>query len=237
MSNTYFQFKKFTVNQERCAMKVGTDGVVLGVLASCAEPQRILDIGTGTGLVALMLAQRYAQATIDAVEIVDEAAQQANENAQQSPFAERVNIYKSDINTHETEHKYDMIVSNPPYFVNSLLNPDEARATARHTQSLTYENLVRAVAQLINTDGVFAVIIPSEAKEQMRYLCELSGLRLFSAIYIRTTERKQPKRVVLQFRFGATTDIEQRTLVLQNSDGSLSAEFQALTHDFYLDKV
>ena len=236
MSNTYSQFKQFTVNQERCAMKVGTDGVVLGVLSDAYEPSYILDIGTGTGLVALMMAQRFSQAVVDAVEIVEEAAQQAEENASNSKFASRIHIYQSDINIYRASHRYDLIVSNPPYFCNSLLNPDEARATARHTQSLSYENLVDAAARLININGVFAVIVPSEAREQLRYLCELSYLHLISETYIRTTERKHPQRIVMQFVNGKAEKLVQHTLTLQDSTGKLTPEFELLTYDFYLDK-
>src|SRR5574344_2567439 len=131
MSNSYFRFKQFSVFQERCAMKVGTDGVLLGAWAKVDAANRILDIGTGTGLVALMLAQR-STAMITAVEIDEEAAIQAEENFCQSPWANRFEVVNSDITSYETDALFDVIVSNPPYFVDSLQCPDGQRSLARH---------------------------------------------------------------------------------------------------------
>ena len=238
MSNSYFQFKQFTIHQDRCAMKVGTDGVVVGVLANHPAPYRILDIGTGTGLIALMMAQRFPDALVDAVEIDEQAALQAIENAQSSPFVNRVNIYKSDINDYKCDDFYDLIISNPPYYENSLLNPDAARAVARHTLSLSFDDLSKSVARLINPEsGVFTVIIPADVREQMRYACELNHLYLISITEIRTVERKSPKRVVMQFSPHKSASSSHKILILQNGDGGLTSEFQSLVNSFYLDKI
>ena len=142
MSNPYFQFKQFTVWHDKCAMKVGTDGVLLGAWASVQNAHKILDVGTGTGLVALMLAQRsLPDADIIALEIDGAAAGQARENVTRSPWKERVEVVQTDFRDYQSSDKFDVIVSNPPYFVDSLECPDQQRNAARHNGSLTYEEL------------------------------------------------------------------------------------------------
>ena len=151
MANDYFRFKHFTVWQQHCAMKVGTDGVLLGAWADGG--QRILDIGTGTGLIALMMAQRFPAAEVTAVEIDEQAAMQACENVAASPFADRVNVIHDDILRYAdacAEGCFDAIVCNPPFFVNSLKNPDSKRALARHNDNLSFCQLFSIVHLLIN---------------------------------------------------------------------------------------
>ena len=161
MSNNSFTFQKFTIHQDRCAMKVGTDGVLLGAWAHGGK--RILDIGTGTGLVAIMMAQRFADAHVTAVEIDHNAALQACYNAKCSPFASRIGIVETSIQNFEVygTQLFDSIVSNPPFFTDSLKNPDSQRATARHADTLTYRDLFTAVKRLLVEDGEFSAIIPS----------------------------------------------------------------------------
>ena len=154
MANSYFRFKQFVVNQDKTAMKVGTDGVLLGALTNiCYEPAQILDIGTGTGLVALMLAQRFENSEIDAVEIDTEASEQALSNFNLSPFANRLSVINIDISDYTPKKKYNLIVSNPPYFVNSLKASDKQRTMARHTDSLSFSALAVAVRRLLAPDG------------------------------------------------------------------------------------
>ena len=237
MSNNYFRFKQFTVWQDKTAMKVGTDGVLLGVLAHCAKtPKRILDIGTGTGVVALIVAQRFAEAMVDAVEIDAAAAEQASANVANSPFAERINVVKSDICAYSANEKYDLIVCNPPYFVNSLLNPDPQRAQARHTLSLTFEALARAAARHLNPDGAFAVVVPTEALPAVAKCCDTVGLGLTAQTNIKTTPRKAAKRVVAHFSFGKSDGITEETLVIESAPMVYMPEFAQLIHDFYLDR-
>ena len=151
-----FAFKKFVIHQDHCAMKVGTDGVLLGAWANGGS--RILDIGTGTGLIALMMAQRFADATIDAVEIDAEAAAQARENVAATAYADRISIAETAIQLYPTHHKYDAIVSNPPFFIDSLINPNAQRTTARHACALKYCELFAAVKALLDSDGEFSAI-------------------------------------------------------------------------------
>jgi len=162
MSNDYFQFRQFIVHQQRCAMKVGTDGTLLGAWAWAPSGRcRILDIGTGTGLIALMMAQRFPESSVLGIDIDPEAVAQATENVQLSPFSERINILQKDLMKFVDTDGFDAIVSNPPYFVDSLECPDDQRTMARHTVSLTYEGLIRQAYRLLKDDGCLSLVIPS----------------------------------------------------------------------------
>ena len=161
-----FTFKSFTIHQDRCAMKVGTDGVLLGAWAQGGS--RILDIGTGTGIIAMMMAQRFPDADITAIDIDAEACKQAAENVRESVFKGRIIVKEEALQSYcrnhlEQQHPlYDSIVSNPPFFVNSLRNPDARRTTARHTDSLSFAELFRSVSRLLSDDGMFSAIIPTD---------------------------------------------------------------------------
>ncbi len=173
MSNPFFQFKQFTIRHDKCAMKVGTDGVPLGAWAGIESCNRILDIGTGTGLTAMMLAQR-SKAVIDAIDIDAEACLQAQENAESSPFAERIKIQHSALSDFAQTDTglYDLIVSNPPYFVDSLKCPDQKRNTARHTDTLTLEDLLQDSRKLLAPQGRIALILPYDQKYVLRIVSE-----------------------------------------------------------------
>ena len=140
MPNPFFRFKQFTVYHDRCAMKVGTDGVLLGAWTNLSQSRRILDIGTGTGLIALMMAQRVPEVPITAIDIDAEAVNQANENFSASPWNNRLEAVLQDVCTYTEKNSFDTIVSNPPYFINSLKCPDNQRTTARHTDTLDAYN-------------------------------------------------------------------------------------------------
>ena len=157
-----FQFKQFTIRHDRCAMKVGTDGVLLGAWANAKGKQRILDIGTGSGLIALMLAQR-TDAMITGIEIDPASATQAQENAAASPWADRLQIVATDIAGYTSYQAFDLIVSNPPFFNEMLLPPGAARSQARHTQALTFEALLFHVQRLLSPEGSFCAILPATA--------------------------------------------------------------------------
>lgn len=228
-------------------MKVGTDGVLLGAWATNSavahhpeRPMHMLDIGTGTGLIALMLAQRFPNATIDAIDIEPDACRQARENVQASPFAHRIDVAEAALQDLSTAHthpsrRYDLIVTNPPYFINSLRAPDTKRSTARHTTSLSYRDLAEGVATWLADDGEYCVIIPTESQESMITECLLKGLQLARCCSIRTVEHKSAKRCMLAFRKKRNADIIKEERLLQNKDGSRSEWYSLLTHDFYLD--
>ena len=196
MSNSYFEFKRFTIRQERCAMKVGTDGTLLGAWAEIPLGlgiPRILDLGTGTGLIALMMAQRYPEAEITGIDIDPEAVAQAQENVAASPFASRITIIQSDACDFEAE-PFDAIVVNPPYFVDALACPDDQRTTARHAVSLSYAALMDSAWRLLQDEGTLSVVIPADCRSQMESEARLRGFFLSRRCWVKTTPKKAPKR-------------------------------------------
>jgi tRNA1Val (adenine37-N6)-methyltransferase len=237
MANDYFQFRHFTIYQGRCAMKVGTDGTLLGAWARGG--QTVLDIGTGTGLIALMMAQRFPEAQVVGVDVDPEAVAQARENVAASPFASRIQLLNADIRTHHhspfTLHHspFTTIVSNPPYFVDSLACPDGQRTLARHTASLSYRELMQAVCRLLADDGEFSVVIPFDCKARMEAEATLAGLFKVRECAVKTTPRKQPRRYLMAFR-KHPADLELAEGVIETSPNVRSSWYQELTKDFYL---
>ncbi len=236
MANQYFKFKQFTVWQERCAMKVGTDGVLLGAWAGGGE--NILDIGTGTGLVALMMAQRFPQAHVTAVEIDPEAAQQAAENVAHSPFHDRIAVVAEDVTAwaeNETNgFPFDAIVCNPPFFVHALKNPDAKRAMARHTDALPTHRLMAVAVKLLAAHGRFSLIVPADMKKTMESEACLAGLFLADCCMVKTNNNKLPKRCLLQFVKQRIESVQQQTVVLEDPPGTRSPWYQSITSAFYL---
>lgn len=233
MANPFFKFKQFTVWHDRCAMKVGTDGVLLGVLAPVNHKVNILDIGTGTGLVALMLAQRNLEAQLTALEIDTDAAKQATQNIGKSPWSSRIDLVHTDFKTFEPDAKYDLIVSNPPYFANSLLSGNDSKDTARHTVSLSFEDLLSGVSRILDMEGTATFIIPSDAKDEFIAVAKAHRLNLARCVYIHTQIGVEPKRVVLSFSFDPY-ETEISSLVIELERHIYSEEFRELTKDFYL---
>lgn len=249
MSNDYFRFRQFTVYQSQCAMKVGTDGTLLGAwatLPATSQEQklestkaisetdpicpRILDIGTGTGLVAMMMAQRYPEAEIWGIDIDADATKQATDNVAQSRFANQIHICQANINQWEiSDEDFDAIVSNPPYFNDALTCPDCQRTTARHTESMTYTQLMKAARRLLNSSGTVSIIIPDDCRSKLETAAILEGFFIQRICAVRTTPRKNPKRFLLQFGLHSTPLISTE-LVMG------SKEYQQLTQAFYLSK-
>lgn len=221
-------------------MKVGTDGVLVGAWAR-VEPwqQRMLDIGTGTGVIALMLAQRSEGwgAMIDAVEIDADSFGQAQENISASPWHDRINLVNSSIQNFElfaVSDSYDHIVSNPPYFINSLLPDTEGRVFARHTQSLSFEELTMCVSSLLNPGGIFTVIIPADSDEVFTANASEAGLFPRRKTFVLSIPEAAPKRLLLEF--GKVADaIEESELTIEaGTPKDYTPEYRALTGDFYL---
>lgn len=234
MANPYFQFKQFTVWHDRCAMKVGTDAVLLGSWMRVKDAHRLLDIGAGCGLIALMAAQR-CQGEVCAVEIDAEAAQQARENVLRSPWADRIRVVNADILTFTSDVKFDVIFSNPPYFVDSLKCPDLKRAVARHTDSLDFEMLMRCAAKLLASDGEFSLVVPIEAIEVLKAAATSCLLYLSRETWVQTKKGARPKRALLAFTLVAPSEppvIE--TLVMQEAPGKYSDDYLKMVRDFYL---
>lgn len=234
MANDYFQFRQFTVRQNRCAMKVGTDGTLLGAWAHGGKS--VLDIGTGTGLIALMMAQRFPEAQVTGIDIDHEAVGQARENVAASPFR-NVGIVEADARTfapRTTDSRvFDAIVSNPPYFVDSLVSPDGQRTLARHASSLSYPDLMASVNRLLADDGEFSVVIPFDCKARLESEAALACFFKSRECAVRTTPKKQPRRYLMAFRRHPSQQ-ELTEGVIETAPNERSPWYQELTKDFYL---
>lgn len=234
MSNSYFQFKQFTVWHDKCAMKVGTDGVLLGAWAPVQGAHRILDVGTGTGLVALMLAQRsLPDAEVVALEIDGSAAAQAKENVARSPWKERIEVVQADFKEYRSSDKFDVIVSNPPYFVDSLECPDSQRNSARHTGSLTYEDLLAGVSKLLAEDGTFTLVIPADVADKVKAMASAQKLQAVRQLNVITKPGGIPKRTLITFSFSGRECVVEE-LLTEVARHQYSDEYVALTREYYL---
>lgn len=240
MSSPNFRFKHFTVWHNHCAMKVGTDGVLLGAwcplpATNRATPYRILDIGTGSGLIALMLAQRLmGVGHIDAIDIDADAVAQAQDNFALSPWGNMMYAHHSTLQDWQAEG-YELIVSNPPYFQASLKNPNQQRATARHTDSLSYEELIAHSARLLNNTGVLALILPIEAESEIQTLAEHNQLYPTHITHIHSKPNKPAKRLLIALsRQKQSEEPLTRTFYIESESTPRSQEYQDLTRDFYL---
>ena len=237
MSNHYFQFKQFTVWHDRCAMKIGTDGVLLGAWTPAEGARRVLDVGTGSGLIALQMAQRLPEAQIVAIELDPSAAGQATENFAASPWSERMEVVCGDF-AHFTASPFDLILSNPPYFSHALRNPDASRCMARHNDTLPYTTLFRQSAALLAPHGQVCVIVPTEVEHEVMDAAWFSNLRLIHATRLYTKAGKPCKRLLLAFtprsegEYGLQPFTDE--LYIHDPDGSYSAGYRQLTEPFYL---
>ena len=235
MAKNSFQFKQFTVYQDRCAMKVGTDGTLLGAWANApVSAARILDIGTGTGLVALMMAQRFPEAQVTGIDIDEDAAQQAQENVVGSPFSDRIMINREDATKINDKAGYDAIVCNPPYFVDSLTCPQDQRTLARHAVSLTYESLMHAASKLLKPDGILSLVIPADNQDNVESAAAFEGLFLTRICLIKTTPNKLPKRHLVEFKKHPVEQVNFEEQVLESCPGQRSDWYHNLTKDFYI---
>ena len=237
MSNSYFEFKRFTVHQEGCAMKVGTDGTLLGAWAqvpSAPGSSRILDIGTGTGLIALMMAQRFPDSQVLGIDIDADAVAQAKKNVEASPFSSRINIQLADIRELQSPEPFDAIVSNPPYFVDSLTCPDDQRTTARHAVNLSYAELMKASFRLLSNDGFFSVVIPTDCRSRLEAEAHLEGFFPSRLCMIKTTPNKTPKRCLIEFTKHPVDEYVTSEGIIEDKPGKRSDWYQQLTSEFYI---
>ena len=235
MGRNSFTFKQFEVQQDRCAMKVGTDGTLLGAWAEMGRPDgRLLDIGTGTGLMALMMAQRYPEARVTAIDIDEMAVSQAKENVMRSPFADRIEVLLADVNTFEPTEMFDSIVCNPPFFNNALVCPDNQRTQARHTTSLSYQQLMAAVWRMLSDEGRFSLIIPNDFFQQLESEAHLAGFFLTRVFGVRTVEGKAIKRYLTELRKHPCSEMVKKEILIEDKPGVRSAWYQELTKDFYI---
>ena len=231
-----FTFKQFTVNQERCAMKIGTDGVLLGAWAPLINnPNAILDIGAGTGILSLMLAQRSTAEQIDAIEIDEDAYEQCVENFETSPWGDRLFCFHAGLDefVDDPEDKYDLIISNPPFYAEDFKTDDSQRDMARFQDAMPFEELIEAAALLLSDNGIFSVIIPFKQEAKFVSMCKELDLFPLQITRVKGTPTSDIKRSLLAF-----TRIEQTPLIdeltIEISRHQYTPEYIALTKDFYL---
>ena len=231
-----FHFKKFSIEDSAAAMKIGTDAVLLGAWTPCGIETRILDIGTGSGILALMMAQRNDKTEIDAVEIDTDAAVLAQKNVQLSPWPDYIHIYNDPIQKFESEiqNKYSLIISNPPFFTDSLKAPDKARNTARHNDTLPVKDLLKITSKLLTENGKAAFIIPADAFENWTH--EASNLFLFPAFItrVRSSLNHRPHRVMVVFTRDKKPETTINDLSIYSSKDIYTNEYRELTKEFYL---
>ncbi len=233
MNPDYFYFKQFKIRHANAAMKVGTDGVLLGSWVDCRNVERILDIGTGTGLLALMLAQKY-KAQIDAVEIDKEASELAVENVQESPWADQIRVIHNDISKYKTNQTYDLIVSNPPYYSTDIIAPNKSRAKARHTISLNPNKLMESVARLMADKGLFYVIYPVNVCRNWEDAATENGLFKVRELFVKPNPQKEPVRIISVFAFHESETYSETICIENNKRHDYSDEYRNLTGDYYV---
>ena len=227
-----FAFKQFKVAHEQCAMKVSTDGILLGAWANLSGAKSLLDIGTGTGLVALMCKQRNPELTITAVEVDEHAYVQALQNVANSPWP-TISITHQTIQRFSSEVKFDVVISNPPYFNHSLKGDDAARNTARHTDGLSFDELISAFKRLSHSGSRFSLILPNVEGALFIELATKNGLHLNTHCQIKATPNKEVSRSLMTFSY-VKSDIESSILCIRNLDNTYTADYIALCKTFYL---
>lgn len=235
MPKAYFDFKKFRIFHDKCAMKVGTDGVLLGAW-SCAgsEHRVVLDVGTGSGLIAIMLAQK-TQAVIWGVDIDENAVIQANENAAATEWSDRLHFLHSDISSFSPDFQFDLLVSNPPFFSRSLKCPDGVRSQARHTDSMSFGELIGSASRLLAENGRFEVVLPAERADEFVHESWINGLNLERKTLVYTKEgQTEAKRVLLGFLKGECSYPSSDKLYIRCADGEYTEEYKSMTADYYL---
>ena len=241
-----FKFKRFEVVNERSAMKVNTDGVLLGALMTILPTDRtLLDIGTGTGTIALMAAQRLSQCGIchadrsaenrvDAIDIDEASAEEAEANFRNSPWSEVLHAYHTSLDDFASDRKYDLVFSNPPYFEDSLNAPEERRNNARHTSTgLSYREILDFASQSLTDNGRVAFVLPAETEAALCRHARMNGLHLFRIVRVRTVPRKEPSRIIAEFSRTRIDTPEDTVLTIQN-EGKYTEEYLSLMRDFYL---
>ncbi len=235
MSNSEFIFKQFTIQQDRTAMKVGTDGVLLGSWTTCNSAESILDIGTGTGLLALMMAQK-TNANIVGIEIDTEAFQQATDNVNRSKWHDRITIINQSFQDfyQNTEQKFDLIITNPPYFSNSQKSKSPSKTAARHNDLLPFTEIVNGVIKLTHAKSCFTIILPHQQKQHFIDIAMRSNLYCNYITYVKPTPYKTVKRVLMSFS-KTISELQTDTLIIEmDSRFNYSEEYISLTKEYYL---
>lgn len=233
MREKVFRFKQFSVTNDRSAMKVGSDGVLLGAWCDVTRARRVLDVGTGCGVIALMIAQRNRSAIIRALDIDEPSCQEAVANFGASPWTDRLLAQCVDFNVFTSRDNFDLIVSNPPYFSAGVLPEGEGRITARHTIALTYSALLARAATMLAPAGKIAIITPTDAYTEVIEAATMAGLRLARHTTVCSVEGKEPIRTLWEMT-NVDTSLCRDTLAICDAHGSFTSKYVALTRDFYL---
>lgn len=237
MPNDFFEFKEFRIQQDRCAMKVTTDACIFGAWVPVAnEAKHALDLGAGTGILSLMQAQRYPELRIDAVEIDAEAAAQAAQNVSASPFADRVRVIQADARNLRFQKKYDLLISNPPFFSESLQSGDEKRMQARHGNTLPLHDLIKIAGDALAPDGAVATIWPAEEYSKWKAFAAANSFYPTTELCIHSVRAAKCTRMASVFSRGCneSTAAFSETLFVTEKDGDYSARFKRLLRPFYL---
>lgn len=239
-----FKFKQFIVKQDKSTMKVGTDAVLLGTWVDIRTTDKnILEIGIGCGVISLIIAQRYSHITIDGIDIDKASVEEANDNFQNSPWSGRITAINDSLQTYNTAKKYDFIVSNPPFFNNSLQCPDEQRNNARHTATLPYTDLLLYSYQLLNNNGILAIILPYNEGNDFIKLSTNFNYKIRRTTIVYPTPTSRPKRLLIELikntensnSTPADNDINrQQNMAIEITRHKYTDEYIALTKDFYL---
>lgn len=233
MADDFFTFKQFRVLHRKSIMKVGTDGVILGAYADCSNARRILDIGTGTGLLYLMLAQK-CNAIIHGIDINEEAVAIARFNAAQSPWANRIEIFHSSVQDFSPDTKYDLIVSNPPFYTTDTIAPEKGRAIARHDINLNISELSASVDRLLSGDGHCYIIYPTEQCKQFEDKVTEFGMFVSRRLYVSSSPKVEPIRTIVEI-CRKQSEIQEDSLFIENGvRHDYSEKYRQLTRDFYL---
>lgn len=234
--NNYFQFKQFRIIQERSAMKVGMDGVLIGAWADAGNSNRILDIGTGTGLIALMMAQKNSTAQIDAIEIDDNALQEAKMNIENSRWRDRINLKLESFQdfTEKVTEKYDLIISNPPFFTNGHKAPLDIRALARHADSLPLDELISGAGRLLNLNGKIALVLPIDSLQELEQKAHENQLYISRLCRVKPNPQKPVFRILIELT-NAKCEMQEETLMIEfEKHNDYTSEYKELTKEFYL---
>jgi tRNA1Val (adenine37-N6)-methyltransferase len=236
MMGNIFRFKKFQVDQQGCGMKINTDGVMLGAMSTISNTvlrPHCLDIGTGTGVIAMMLAQRFPEAIVDAVDIEESAAHAASTNFLASPFNDRLNLFFGDITTYQTKFKYDLIVSNPPYFLKDLKSVEMKKSVARHAGDSFFEGLISKSAELLSTHGLLWLILPLKQAELVSSMGLSYGLCVNKVVNIHSDNSKPIIRKVICLGREILESKEQ-SFYIYESEKVYTEQYKALLKDFFL---
>lgn len=229
-----FRFKQFAVDQQDCAMKINTDGVLLGAMAIGQEKGNILDIGTGTGVIALMMAQRYGQASLTGVELDHASAERARQNAAESPFADRVSIVHSAFQDFLPPGPVDLLVSNPPFYTDSLRNPDNRKGQARHTDRQFFADLLRYAEKHLSNRGAIELVLPTSLADEVATMAVGYGLYLTNVTRVSSFEDSEVIRQIVRFERQEPPKVVNQTFVIYEAKGQYSQQYKETLKPFFL---